>query len=300
MSASIEAIGSGRRGHPIAANHALRHNGGQMSTKLPLSDPVTEIAASTPGPRVGAFFDLDGTLVAGFTATAHAGDRIRRRQAGIGEVLGVVEASMRYRFGRMQFERLIVRAAGYLRGEPIADLDELGRRLFIDRVAVRVYPHMREIVQAHHKRGHTVVLSSSALTIHAEPVARYLRIIHVLCNHFEIDDRGVLTGGIAKPIVWGPQKAAAVEAFCAVNHVELQRSYFYADGDEDAALMYLVGHPRPVNPRSGLAAMAAQRGWPVLRVTGAGRGGAVRSLRRLAGLGRSIWPDHDPGQRRRR
>jgi hypothetical protein len=25
---------------------------------------------------VGAFFDLDGTLVSGFTATAHAGDRI--------------------------------------------------------------------------------------------------------------------------------------------------------------------------------------------------------------------------------
>jgi HAD superfamily hydrolase (TIGR01490 family) len=258
-----------------------------MSAQLPPPDPVAQIAASSPGSQVGAFFDLDGTLVAGFTATAHAGDRIRRRQARIGEVLGVVEASMRYRFGRMQFERLIVRAAGYLRGESITDLDELGERLFVHHVASRVYPHMQDIVQAHHECGHTVVLSSSALTIHAEPVARALGITHVLCNHFELDGRGVLTGGITKPIVWGQQKAAAVQRFCADNDVELQRSYFYADGDEDAALMSLVGHPRPVNPRAGLAAMAAERGWPVLRVAGPGRRRPSRSLRHRLGLGRA-------------
>ena len=235
---------------------------------LPPADAVTEIAASAPGPRIGAFFDLDGTVVDGFTAAAHAGDRIRRRQAGIGEVLGVLKATMRYRFGRMQFERLIVRAARYLRGESLAALDELGQRIFVNRVASRVYPHMRDIVRAHQERGHTVALSSSALTIHVEPVARYLGIAHVLCNHFEVDDRGVLTGGVLRPIVWGPQKAAAVQRFCVTNHVDLQSSYFYADGDEDAALMTLVGYPRPVNPRSGLAAMAAEHGWPVLRVTG--------------------------------
>ena len=77
----------------------------------PVSDPLAAIAASPPGPAVGAFFDLDGTLVAGFTAAAHAGDRLRRGQARIGEVLGVVEASLRYKLGRMQFERLLVRAA---------------------------------------------------------------------------------------------------------------------------------------------------------------------------------------------
>jgi len=87
-----------------------------MITRLSPADAITEIGASSPGPRVGAFFDLDGTLVDGFTATAHVGDRIRRRQAGIGELLGVFEAALRYRFGRLEFEHLIVRAAGYLRG----------------------------------------------------------------------------------------------------------------------------------------------------------------------------------------
>jgi HAD superfamily hydrolase (TIGR01490 family) len=253
-----------------------------MSLPLSAPDPLAEISASPSGPSVGAFFDLDGTLVDGFTATAHASDRIRRRQARIGEVLGVIEASMRYRLGRMRFEHLLTRAAGYLRGESLAELDDLGERLFVDRIASRVFPHMRDIVQAHQQRGHTVVLSSSALTIHAEPVARYLCIDHVLCNHFEVDGDRRLTGRIEKPVVWGAKKALAVQQFSAANDVDLQHSYFYADGDEDVALMVLVGHPRPVNPRPRLATAAAENGWPVLRVVGS-TGRRRVSLRRLIG-----------------
>jgi HAD superfamily hydrolase (TIGR01490 family) len=253
-----------------------------MSVAPPDPDPLAEIAASSAGSRVGAFFDLDGTLVDGFTATAHASDRIRRRQARIGEVLGVIEASMRYRLGRMKFEHLLTRAAGYLRGDSLAELDELGERLFVDRVASRVFPRMREIVAAHQRQGHTVVLCSSALTIHAEPVARFLEIGHVLCNHFELDGDGRLTGRIEKPVVWGRNKASAVQLFCQSNDVELQRSYFYADGDEDEALMMLVGNPRPVNPRPGLRAVAIANGWPVLRVV-ASDARRRPSLRRLIG-----------------
>jgi HAD superfamily hydrolase (TIGR01490 family) len=255
-----------------------------MIAKLSASDAVAEITAAPPGPRVGAFFDLDGTLVAGFTAMVHAGDRIRRRQARIGEVLGVAEAMMRYRLGRMEFERLVVRGAGYLCGESLAELEEVGDRLFVDRIATRIFPGMKEIVQAHQERGHTVALSSSALTIHAQPVARFLGIPHILCNRFALDDRGRLTGDVIRPIVWGPKKAAAVQNFCLDNDIALQGSYFYADGDEDVALMTVVGHPRPVNPRSRLAAMSTERGWPVLRVTASGAGMRGRSLRRIAGL----------------
>src|ERR1700740_3752006 len=96
-------------------------------TRLSPADAIAEIGASAPGPRIGAFFDLDGTLIDGFTAAAHVGDRIRRRQAGFGELVGVFQAALRYRFGRLEFERLIERAAGYLRGESLAVLAELCR-----------------------------------------------------------------------------------------------------------------------------------------------------------------------------
>ena len=228
-------------------------------------DPVASIVHAPGGAGIGAFFDLDGTLVDGFTAAAHAGHRIRNRQSGIGELLGVFEAAVRYRLGRMEFDRLLVRAAGYLRGEPLAELDELGEDIYLRRIDARVYPTMRRVVGAHQDRGHTVVMISSALTIHAAPVAAALNIPHLICNHFVVDDDGRLTGGIVAPIIWGARKVEAAEAFATTNDVVLQDSYFYADGYEDLPLMEADGHPRPVNPRRGLADAAARNGWPVLR-----------------------------------
>jgi len=52
-----------------------------MITRLSPADAIGEIGASPSGPGIAAFFDLDGSLVDGFTAAVHVGDRIRRRQA---------------------------------------------------------------------------------------------------------------------------------------------------------------------------------------------------------------------------
>ena len=253
----------------------------------PEADPVAEIAAAAPGPAVGAFFDLDGTLVAGFTPTAHAADRLRRGQARIGEVLGVVEASLRYKLGRMQFGPLLTRAATYLRGESLAELGEVSGRLVTEHNAARTYPVMRAVVEAHRARGHTLVLSSSALSIHVRPVARDLGIEHMVCNTFELDGSGLLTGRVNRPVIWGHQKAEAVQGFCDSRGIDLARSYFYADGDEDVPLMSLVGNPRPVNPRGALAALAASHDWPVLQVSAPGQRGTASALDHLPGLAKA-------------
>jgi putative phosphoserine phosphatase / 1-acylglycerol-3-phosphate O-acyltransferase len=47
----------------------------RRNMRLPGS--VAEVEASPPGPRVGAFFDLDGTLVAGFTGVIMTRNRSR-------------------------------------------------------------------------------------------------------------------------------------------------------------------------------------------------------------------------------
>ena len=232
-----------------------------------MTDPLAAIAASPPGPQIGAFFDLDGTLVRGFTATAHAGHRIRNRQSGFGELSGILEASVRYKLGRMEFARLLQRAAGYLAGDALADLETLGEDLFDTRIIGRLFPAMTEVVAAHQQRGHTVVMSSSALTMHAGPVARHLGIEHVLCNHFEVDGAGNLTGRIVRPIIWGTQKARAVMEFSSGRGIDPTQSFCYADGTEDLPVLGAVGHPNAVNPRPGLATAAARNGWPILRVS---------------------------------
>lgn len=254
-----------------------------------LPGTVAEILGSPEGPEIGAFFDLDGTLVAGFTGVIMTQDRLRRRQMSVGEFIGMVQAGLNHQLGRSEFEDLIGKGARMLRGSSLSDIDELAERLFVQHVRNRIYPEMRELVRAHMSRGHTVVLSSSALTVQVEPVARYLGISNVLSNKFETDDDGLITGEVVRPILWGPGKAYAVQAFAARNGVDLSQSYFYADGDEDVALMYLVGNPRPTNPAGKLAAVAAKRGWPVLRFTSRSGSSPVSQLRTVAAVG-SVLP----------
>ena len=251
---------------------------------LQLPGSVAEIQASPDGPRIGAFFDLDGTLVAGFTAVILTQERLRRRDIGVGELLSMVQAGLNHTLGRIEFEDLIGKASSALAGRLIDDLEEIGERLFAQRIESRIYPEMRELVRAHVARGHTVVLSSSALTIQVDPVARFLGIANTLTNKFETNEDGLLTGGVLKPILWGPGKAAAVQKFAAEHDIDLKDSYFYADGDEDVALMYLVGNPRPTNPEGKMAAVAKRRGWPILRFESRGGVGMRRQLRTLAGF----------------
>lgn len=259
----------------------------RRAMRLPGS--VAEILAAPEGPQVGAFFDLDGTLVAGFTGVIMTRDRLRRRQMSVGEFIGMVQAGLNHQLGRSEFEDLIGKGARMLRGSSLSDIDELSERLFLQHVRDRVYPEMRELVRAHQARGHTVVLSSSALTVQVEPVARFLGIDNVLSNKFETDENGCITGEVVRPILWGPGKAHAVQAFATRNNVDLSKSYFYADGDEDVALMYLVGNPRPTNPAGKLAAVAAKRGWPVLRFTSRSGSNPLSQLRTVAAIG-SVVP----------
>jgi putative phosphoserine phosphatase/1-acylglycerol-3-phosphate O-acyltransferase len=263
------------------------HADGAEEMRLPGS--VAEVMASLAGPRVGAFFDLDGTLVAGFTGVILTRERIRNRDMGVGELISMVAASLNHQFGRMEFEGLINKATEVLRGRSLSDLQQIGERLFAEKIEKRIYPEMRELVQAHLDRGHTVVLSSSALTIQVEPVARFLGIPNTLSNRFEIDVDGVLTGKVLKPILWGPGKANAAQKFAAEHDIDMADSYFYADGDEDVALMDLVGNPRPTNPGDKMAEIARKRGWPILEFSSRGRGGLVGQVRTLIGVG-SVVP----------
>jgi len=260
-----------------------------MSGPLRLPGSVAEVDASPEGPGTGAFFDLDGTLVAGFTVAAVTRDRLRRREVGATEFLHMMQLAVEYRLGRHQFENVIEGAVRSAKGRLAEDVDEVGERIFRQSIADLIYPEMRDLVRAHQRRGHTVVLSSSALTMQAEPVARYLGIDHVVCNRFVVDEHGVLTGEVQRPVIWGTSKATSVQKFAAEHGVNLRTSYFYADGDEDLALMHLVGNPRPVNPGPALTKVAERRGWPILRFSSRGGGGPLGRVRNLAAIG-SLGP----------
>jgi len=56
----------------------------------------------------------------------------------------------------------------------------------------------------------------------------------------------------------GDAKARAVEGFANERRVDLERSFAYANGDEDVPFLKTVGNPRALNPQEGLARTARE------------------------------------------
>lgn len=250
---------------------------------------VAEVLASPKGKQIAAFFDLDGTLVAGFTALVHSKHRLRSREVKAAEALRLVATALDFKLGRTGFDELIISSAKALAGQREADLDTVGEKIFRAEIADLLYPQTRALVRAHQDRGHTVVLCSSATSMQVEPVARYLGIQHVVCNRYVKGEDDRLTGEVVSPIIWGEGKATAAQRFALEHGLDLAPAYFYADGDEDVALMHMVGNPRPTNPGPHLTKVATKRGWPITRYTSRGSAGPTAALRTAIGVG-SLGP----------
>jgi putative phosphoserine phosphatase/1-acylglycerol-3-phosphate O-acyltransferase len=244
---------------------------------------VGDVRRAPTGPKVGAFFDFDGTLIAGYSAAAFAKERLRTRQVGLGEVLRTLGFYVDASAGRVDLADMLGLTARSWAGQPADQMAALGQRLYDEQLSARVFPEMRALVRAHLKQGHTVALTSSATTFQIEPIARALGVEHVLCTRLEVAD-GILTGQVDGRAPWGAGKAEAVQRFAEQHGVDLSRSFAYTDGDEDVPLLHLVGSPRAVNPGKRLAAVAGRRGWPVLSVTSrGGERGLGRRARNLLG-----------------
>lgn len=236
-------------------------------TILRVRDALAEIERDPREASIAAVFDLDGTLIDGFSASNFFRHRLRHREIDADELFRTMRLVVDALLGDIEFETFMSESGRSFAGQSEAELMRVGEEIFDAEIADLLYPDMRALVSAHQASGHTVVLASSSTSYQAEPMAKALGIDHVLCNRMRADERGQLSGEMIEPIVWGPGKARAVQRFAAERGLDLDRSYFYADGGEDRTLMHIVGHPRPVNPARRLERVARRRGWPILRVS---------------------------------
>src|SRR5690348_17059275 len=108
--------------------------------QLRLPGSIAEVDASPKGPEIGAFFDVDGTLVAGFTAAVHAKEGMR--DMGARELARMLKMSVEYKMGLADFDALVTEGTGSLRGRRADELEELGERLFQQHIADLMYPEM--------------------------------------------------------------------------------------------------------------------------------------------------------------
>lgn len=229
---------------------------------------------------VGAFFDLDKTIIARSSTLAFTRPMFRAGMLGGATLAKAGIAQAYYRaFGAAedQLERVKEELANLVRGWDRQEVLDLVEETVDEVVAPMVYAEALALVDSHRKKGHRVVVVSASPEEIVRPLCRYLGIDDVIATRSEVDEEGRYTGQIAF-YAYGPHKADAIREMAELEGIDLDASFAYSDSATDLPMLESVGHPVVVNPDAALAAAAAERGWETRRFES-----AVTLRDRLAG-----------------
>ena len=126
----------------------------------------------------------------------------------------------------------------------------------------------RELVGKHLRSGDLTVLTTAASRFLTGPIAREFGFENLIATEPQMhEDR--FTGRVAGTPNMREGKIARLEAWLAERGDQLARfrqSWFYSDSRNDIPLLSLVTHPVAVNADPTLAALASEKGWPMLRI----------------------------------
>jgi len=248
---------------------------------------LQDVLDAPEGAHIAALFDFDGTIIAGYSATAMLWEKIKRREMTAEEVVETINVMAQYSTGNMGFSGLMSGAAKFMKGVTEDSYFEFGEELYEKHIARKVYPEARALIEAHRAKGHTIAIVSSATIYQIEPTARDLDIEHVLCSQYEVEN-GEFTGNIIRPLCFGEGKVIAAEGLAAEYGLDLDNSYFYSDSYDDIELLERVGRPRPLNPNGKLREVARENDWPLEKYDSRGQGKPVDYIRTIYATGSLI------------
>ena len=211
---------------------------------------------------MGAFFDMDKTLIAENSGTLFMKHRYEQGELTGWELLAGLGAYLRYKVGILDINAWTREAMRQFRGQSESLLTEEADAWFTDMVAETVYPEAEELVRGHLARGHLVAIVSGATKFVVGPLAARLGIEHILYTRLEVEN-GRFTGRVVEPICFEEGKIYWLQHLVEQQSIDLARSYFYTDSITDLPLLELVGHPVVTNPDPRLYRVAARRRWPV-------------------------------------
>ncbi len=213
-------------------------------------------------PRVGAFFDMDKTLIAENSATLFMKHRYRKGEIGNLDVVKGLAVYLQYKLGVLDIRSWTDSMMVQFRGASEAELEKEARQWFDELVAPTLYPEAERLVREHQAAGHVVAIVSGATRFVVGPLAERLGIRHMLFTRLEVEG-GRFTGRVIEPICFEEGKIYWLQQLIEEEGVDLAKSWFYTDSITDRPLLDLVAHPVAVNPDPMLYREAVRRSWPV-------------------------------------
>jgi HAD superfamily hydrolase (TIGR01490 family) len=213
-------------------------------------------------PRIGAFFDVDRTLVACNTGRLFLRDLRRRGEISFLRTLRAMGWMAKYHLSLIDLQVIATRIALQMEGKSEREFADQCRRWVAEDVLPLLVPGGRRQVERHRAEGHVLAILSSSPTYVTRPIAEALGIDEVLSTTFEVA-AGEFTGRLVGPACVGRGKIHWAEDLVSRHDIDLTNSWFYTDSYTDMPMLERVGNQVVVNPDPRLRRTAKRRGWPV-------------------------------------
>lgn len=212
--------------------------------------------------RIGAFFDVDRTLVACNTGRLFLRDLRRRGEISFLRALRALGWMAKYHLSLIDLQVIAAQVALEMAGKSESEFAERCRRWVEDEVLPLVVPGALRQIERHRSEGHVLAVLSSSPTYVTRPLAQTLGIEEVLSTTFEVEG-DKFTGRLVGPACVGPGKIHWAQDLVERRKLDLAESFFYTDSYTDMPMLERVGNQVIVNPDPRLRMTAKKRGWPI-------------------------------------
>jgi HAD superfamily hydrolase (TIGR01490 family) len=215
-------------------------------------------------------FDLDGTLLP--IDSDHA----------FGEFmvsLGWVDAEDFRRandafYAQYQAEKLDVHAyidfaTSAWRGRSAQELHDVRERFVREVIAPSLHASALALVRRHAEAGDQLAIVTATNEFVTRPIAGLFGVQHLIATELQRDAAGCVTGAVDGVPSYREGKVVRVRQWLQQQGwrcAELQGITVYSDSTNDLALLEQATHPVATNPSPALERIAAERGWPILKL----------------------------------
>ena len=216
-----------------------------------------------------ALFDLDRTLLSNDCDEAWIEFLIERNVLDRAEfetrTAAVVDRYRRGIVGTLEYTEFYVST---LASHPMGRLEAWRAEYLRTKILPAITTAARELVGRHRYADDVTVMTTAASRFLTEPIAREFGFEHLICTEPEIRNE-VYTGKVSGTPNMREGKLERLDAWLEARgspFSKFRRTWFYSDSRNDIPLLSRVSDPVAVNPDPTLAALAAERGWQVLRL----------------------------------
>jgi len=211
-----------------------------------------------------AIFDLDNTLIAG--DSDHSWGQFLCAK-------GLVDAQrfshdndrfyQDYQEGRLDIYAYLRFALAPLTGRSIEEVARLQQQFMRDWVEPMLLPAAFELLDKHRNRGDELVIITASNTVVTGPIAERLGVATLMGCDTEIVG-GKYTGQPTGVPSFQEGKVTRLQDWLATTGHSLTGAWFYSDSHNDLPLLERVDNPVATDPDPQLAAVANDRGWPII------------------------------------